>query len=86
MEPKIKMGIGAVQNGLRAVTLGRKLLAVKRTLFGAGNRTAKNTVKKAEEQALRKEKRKMRREQGRRAIRRIKGIGRLAWVIRKRYF
>lgn len=27
MEPKIKMGISAVQNGLRAVSLGRKALA-----------------------------------------------------------
>ena len=52
MEPKIKMGISAVQNGLRAVSLGRKALAFRKFLPGGRRKAAGRAMQKAEKQAV----------------------------------
>lgn len=41
MEPKIKMGISAVQNGLRAVSLGRKALAFSEISAGRQKKSSR---------------------------------------------
>ena len=52
MEPKIKMGISAVQNGLRAVSLGRKALAFRKFLPGGRRKAAGRAMQKAEKKAV----------------------------------
>ena len=67
------MGISAVQNGLRAVSLGRKALAFRKFLPGGRRKAAGRAMQKAEKQAVQ-------------ALQRIKGIGRVALVVRRKYF
>lgn len=76
------MGIGAVQNGLRVVSLGKKALAVRRRWQGGKRKDAQKAMQKAERQAVQASAKKRRQ----RAMRRIKGIGRVAWVLWKKYF
>ena len=45
------MGISAVQNGLRAVSLGRKALAFRKFLPGGRRKAAGRAMQKAEKQA-----------------------------------
>ena len=46
------MGISAVQNGLRAVSLGRKALAFRKFLPGGRRKAAGRAMQKAEKQAV----------------------------------
>lgn len=82
MEPKIEMGISAVRNGLRAVSLGKKALAFWKGLPSG----RKKTAQKAEKQAVQANTNPLRQKHRRKALRHIKGIGRVALVVRKKYF
>ena len=80
------MGISAVQNGLRAVSLGRQALAFRKFLPGGRKKAAKKAMQKAEKQAVQTNIKTLRKKHRRKALRRIKGIGRVALVVRKKYF
>lgn len=86
MEPKIKMGISAVQNGLRAVSLGRKALAFRKFLPGGRRKAAGRAMQKAEKQVVQANTKTLRKKDRRKALQRIKGIGRVALVVRRKYF
>ena len=86
MEPKIEMGISAVQNGLRAVSLGKKALAFRKFLPGGRKKAAAKAMQKAEKQAVQVNTKALRKKDRRKALRRIKGIGRVALVVRRKYF
>ena len=76
------MGISAVQNGLRAVSLGRKALAFRKFLPGGRRKAAGRAMQKAEQANTKT----LRKKDRRKALQRIKGIGRVALVVRRKYF
>ena len=82
MKPNIEMGISAVRSGLRAASLGKKAWAVRKRLPNAQRRA----VQRAAKRAVRANKAALRKKQRRRAVQGIKGIGRVALMIRKKYF
>ena len=86
MEPKIEMGISAVQNGLRAVSLGKKALALRKFLPGGRKKAAAKAMQKAEKQAVQANTKALCKKDRRKALRRIRGIGRVALVVRRKYF
>ena len=78
------MGISAVQNGLRAVSLGRKALAFRKFLPGGRRKAAGRAMQ--EKQAVQANTKTLRKKDRRKALQRIKGIGRVALVVRRKYF
>lgn len=73
MEPKIKMGISAVQNGLRAVSLGRKALAFRKFLPGGRRKAAGRAMQKAEKQAVQANTKTLRKKDRRKALQQHQG-------------
>ena len=61
------MGISAVQNGLRAVSLGRKALAFRKFLPGGRRKAAGRAMQKAEKQAVQANTKTLRKKDRRRA-------------------
>ena len=58
------MGISAVQNGLRAVSLGRKALAFRKFLPGGRRKAAGRAMQKAEKQAVQANTKTLRKTEG----------------------
>lgn len=79
---KAKAGLAAAQKGLQVMTLGRTILNLKKNLPKGKKKAAKQAAKAA----LRAERKQFRKGRNRRAVKKGKGIGRVALAIRNRYF
>lgn len=86
MALKIKAGLSAVQGGLHMLTLGRQVLAIRNSLPAVRKRLAAKEGEKAIRQILRHCKKAAHKQWRQKAIRRMKGIGRVLLIFEKKYF
>lgn len=86
MEAKHLAALHAVKQGRKAFSVAKHLWRLKSRLPQQKQKRAAQAVQKAQKKAIRAAEKPHRRKIRQRRIREIKGIGRVALMIRNRYF
>lgn len=86
MELKLKEGLNGVKTGIRVAAIGKKVLEQKKKLPKEKKKALQRAAKRAAAQAAKQEEKQLRKEKGRKAIKKTKGIGRVALAIWNRYY
>ncbi len=90
MNRKMQNGMDVARIGMQAVGLGRKAWEMKQKLPGEKKKAEQKALGKAwkaeEKRRLRLEKKLRRRKRTRLSMRKVKGLGRVALALRRKYF